>query len=63
VFASEQMDEDPGWRDLDAAELVHVDSDLRVTSRRDIADEPAHKLPLHELGVQGAASQHDAPRP
>jgi predicted glutamine amidotransferase len=30
VFASEEMDEDPGWRSLEPGELVHVDADRRL---------------------------------
>jgi predicted glutamine amidotransferase len=33
VFATERMDEDAGWRPLEPGELVHVDADLRVTTR------------------------------
>ena len=32
VFASEPMDDDPGWRLLDPGELVHVDADLNITT-------------------------------
>jgi glutamine amidotransferase len=63
VFASERMDEDPGWRALDPGELVRVDSDLRVTSCRHIAEAPAHMLRPDELSVRAAASQHDALSP
>src|SRR5438067_1807566 len=31
IFASEQMDEDDGWRPLESGELVRVDRDLAVT--------------------------------
>src|SRR3954454_16246104 len=33
IFASEQMDEDAGWRNLAPGELVKVDIDLNVSSR------------------------------
>ncbi|HET9073721.1 MAG TPA: class II glutamine amidotransferase [Solirubrobacteraceae bacterium] len=34
VVASERMDDDPDWRELEVGELIHVDSDLRVSSER-----------------------------
>jgi predicted glutamine amidotransferase len=58
VFASERMDEDPGWHNLKAGELVHVDSDLRVTRRIAVERPPAHQLRLEDLLPQVAASQH-----
>ncbi|MBV8928080.1 MAG: class II glutamine amidotransferase, partial [Mycobacteriaceae bacterium] len=33
VFASEPMDDDPGWRLLEPGTLVHVDAELSVTER------------------------------
>jgi predicted glutamine amidotransferase len=59
VFASEAMDEDPGWRSLEPGELVHVDDDLRVTSRMVLDGPPAHRLRLEDLDVRAAASQRD----
>jgi glutamine amidotransferase len=52
------MDEDPGWHNLKAGELVHVDSDLRVTRRIAVERPPAHQLRLEDLLPQVAASQH-----
>lgn len=57
VFASERMDEDTGWRDLEPGELVHVDRDLRVTSTIAIDHPPAHQLRLEDLLPHVAASQ------
>jgi predicted glutamine amidotransferase len=34
IIASERMDDDPGWREFDVGELVHVDGDLSVHSTR-----------------------------
>jgi predicted glutamine amidotransferase len=34
VIASEQMDDDEGWRELASGELVHVDASLRLTTER-----------------------------
>ena len=58
IFATEQMDEDSGWRMLDPGQLVHVDADLRCTSVM-IDEPPAHLLSLADLEPQAAASQHD----
>ncbi len=56
VVASEEMDEDPGWRALQSGELLHVDADLKTTVKRIIDGPPAHQLTLQDLG-QAAASQ------
>jgi predicted glutamine amidotransferase len=56
VVASEQMDEDPGWRPLEPGELVHVDSGLQVSSTR-LEEAPAHPLTLADLNPGAAASQ------
>jgi predicted glutamine amidotransferase len=60
VFATEPMDEDPGWRELAAGELVHVDEQLRLTSRIAIDRPPAHLLTLEDLEPHAAASQQPA---
>jgi predicted glutamine amidotransferase len=60
VFASEPMDEDPGWRHLEPGELVHVDRDLNVTRRIAIDRTPARQLRLEDLHPKAAASQHHA---
>jgi predicted glutamine amidotransferase len=57
VVASERMDSDPGWRELDAGELLHVDGDLHVSSKRIIAGPPAHLLTLADLSAKAKASQ------
>lgn len=44
VFASEPMDGESGWRLMDSGELIHVDADLRLTSRIAFPDPPAHLL-------------------
>lgn len=44
VFATERMDDNPAWRLLDAGELVHVDTDLNITSRLAFPDAPRHLL-------------------
>jgi predicted glutamine amidotransferase len=57
VVASEPMDDNPGWRQLGAGELLHVDRDQRLTSRMVLKDPPAHPLRLADLHPQAAASQ------
>jgi predicted glutamine amidotransferase len=56
VFASEPMDEHPGWRLLDPCELVHVGHDLRCVSET-VGPWPAHQLTLADLDARAAASQ------
>ena len=57
VFASEPMDEDPGWRMLAPGELVHVDRKLGVTCDVAIDRPPARPLTLEDLHPEIAASQ------
>ncbi|HEX4011152.1 MAG TPA: class II glutamine amidotransferase [Solirubrobacteraceae bacterium] len=57
VVATEQMDEDCGWRPLASGELLHVDGDLTVTVRQVLDAPPAHPLTLADLGERAAASQ------
>lgn len=44
VFASEAMNDDPGWRLLEPGELVHVDAGLAITGRVEFPDPPRHLL-------------------
>jgi len=57
VIATELMDDDPGWRLLEAGELLHVEADL-VCQVRQPFDPPSHRLRLTDLGPKAAASQH-----
>jgi predicted glutamine amidotransferase len=57
IVASEAMDEDPGWRQLQPGELLHVDPQLRATVTRLLDRPPAHQLTLAELDPKAAASQ------
>ena len=59
IFASEQMDEDAGWRMLEPGELVRVDRDLRVTSQIAIKSPPAHLVRLEDVDPRIARSQRD----
>ncbi len=58
VVASEQMDDDPGWRALDPGELLEVDSDLAVRSGIPVPSPPRHLLQLADLDAKAASSQH-----
>jgi predicted glutamine amidotransferase len=60
VFATEPMDDDPGWRMLDPGELVHVDAELNLDSRIAIEAAPSHRLGLEDLRPRAAASQSDS---
>jgi predicted glutamine amidotransferase len=62
VVASEQMDEDPGWRALEPGELLHVDGALNVNVTKPLRSPPAHQLSLADLDARAAASQTTAPR-
>jgi glutamine amidotransferase len=57
VVASEPMDEDPGWRALEAGELLHVDPQLKCRVTRVLDQPPAHQLTLDDLEGKAAASQ------
>jgi predicted glutamine amidotransferase len=58
VIASQRMDSNPSWRMLESGELVHVDSQLRVTSTIAVPDPPAKMM---ELTADVAASQEEDP--
>lgn len=57
VVATEMMDEDAGWQEIQAGELLHVDSSLKVTREGVLTDPPAHPLTLADLDPHAAASQ------
>ncbi len=57
VVATERMDEDAGWRNLSAGDLLHVDPDLNVEISALLKHPPEHQLTLADLGVKAAASQ------
>ncbi len=61
VLASERMDADPGWRELDCGELLHIDSSLRVERSVILPEPPAHLLSLADLGARAQASQTHTP--
>jgi predicted glutamine amidotransferase len=57
IVATEEMDEDTGWRPMASGELLHVDGDLNVSTRQVLDTPPAHPLTLADLGERAAASQ------
>jgi glutamine amidotransferase len=57
VFATERMDDDPGWQPLGAGELVHVGPDLRITRATGFAQPPRHQLSIADLSAVAAAGQ------
>ena len=58
VIASQRMDSNPTWRLMEPGELVHVDSQLKVTSTIAVPDAPAKMM---ELTAQVAATQDEEP--
>ena len=60
VIASQPMDTNPLWRMLESGELIHVDSDLQVSSMIAVPDPPAEMLVLSE---QEAKAQEEDPAP
>jgi glutamine amidotransferase len=56
VVATERMDEDAGWTQLDAGVLMHVARDLTVTRTAILDGPPRRPLTLADLG-EAAASQ------
>ena len=57
VVASEKMDDDPGWRELQPGELLHVGPELHASITEAIERPPAHQLTLADLEPEAAASQ------
>jgi predicted glutamine amidotransferase len=57
VVATEKMDDDPGWTQIPAGELVHVDGSLAVTHRQILDGPPAHPLTLADLQGRAATAQ------
>jgi glutamine amidotransferase len=62
VVATEPMDGDPGWSELDSGELLHVDANLGVHIERILDAPPAQLLTLADLDPRAAASQQPATR-
>jgi glutamine amidotransferase len=58
VIASQRMDTNPTWRLMEPGELIHVDSQLKVSSTIAVPDPPAKMM---ELTAQVAATQEEEP--
>jgi predicted glutamine amidotransferase len=56
LVATEQMDEDPGWRMLRPGELVHIDRELKISSTIAVDHSPAHQIRLEDLDPRAAAA-------
>ena len=63
IIASEQMDDDSGWRLLRPGELLHVRSDLTIDSSSPFPPAPRHLLRRADLDPATAASQHPQAAP
>jgi glutamine amidotransferase len=57
LVASERLDDDPHWREVEPGELVHVGPGLDVTTELLFEGPPAHQLTLEDLSGRAAASQ------
>jgi glutamine amidotransferase len=57
VVASEQLDDDPGWRLLESGELARVGPDLTVSSSVILGRAPAKPLTLADLDERARTSQ------
>ena len=57
VFATERMDDDPGWRLLGDGELLHVGPGLDITRATGVIAAPTHRLTTADLNPVAAASQ------
>ena len=58
LVATERMNANPGWRLMEAGEVLHVNSDLGVSRSFPFPDSPAYPLALADLDPVTAASQH-----
>jgi predicted glutamine amidotransferase len=63
IVASERLDEDPGWSELEPGELVCVPATLAVRRRRILDGPPARQLTLADLQGRARASQASVPAP
>jgi len=58
VFASEPMDDDPGWELMEPGLMVHVDRELTITRRLVLPNPPECQLHRSDLTATASASQH-----
>ena len=57
LVATERMDGESGWRDIDAGALIHVGTDLSITTTKPFPSDPVHLLTLEDLNATEAQSQ------
>jgi len=61
VIASERMNTNTAWRLLESGELIHIDSELNVTSTMAVPFPPAHMIDLKKMTAREAIAQGEAP--
>jgi glutamine amidotransferase len=61
VIASERMNANPAWRLLKSGELIHIDSELNVTSTMAVSFPPRHMIDLAKLTAREALAQGEEP--
>jgi glutamine amidotransferase len=57
VLASEPMDEDLGWHELDPGELLHVGADMKLHSETILPDPPRKPLSLTDRAARSQAQE------
>ncbi|OBJ50566.1 class II glutamine amidotransferase [Mycobacterium sp. 1423905.2] len=60
VFATEPMDDDPGWTMINPGELIHVDAVLHITRTLVLPRPPHHQVQRSELSPPVHSAQHPA---
>ena len=61
VIASERMNTNPSWRLLESGELVHIDSQLNVTSTVAVDFPPVHMIDLAQMTKREKIAQGEEP--
>jgi glutamine amidotransferase len=61
VIASERMNTNTAWRLLEPGELIHIDSELNVTSTMAVPFPPAHMIDLKKMTAREAIAQGEEP--
>jgi glutamine amidotransferase len=61
VIASERMNTNPAWRLLASGELVHIDSQLNVTSTIAVDFPPVHMIDLAQMTKREKIAQGEEP--
>ena len=61
ILASEPMDGEHEWRQLESGQLLHVAADLSVDTQTLLPAPPTHQLSLTDLAPDAATSQRPTP--